>query len=55
MNNNNKRYTPPKFKKGVPVNSPSGEGIIEGIVYQGGGHFYLVNNSYYAEGELGQI
>jgi hypothetical protein len=51
----NKHYNPPKFKKGILVNSPSGEGQIETIVYQGGGHFYLVNNSYYAEGELSQI
>jgi len=53
--NKTKHYTPPKFKKRDLVNSPAGEGTIELIVYQGGGHFYKVNDSFYAEGEISKV
>jgi hypothetical protein len=48
-------YSLPKFKKGQLVNSPSGEGVIEGMDYMGGANWYKVNGKYYAEQEITKV
>lgn len=55
MNNKHKHFTPPKFRKGETVKTPSGEAPIENITYTQGEHWYQVNNSYYGEHELTKI
>jgi len=48
-----KKYIQPKFKKGETVTAPKGlVGEITTITYLGSSHWYYVNGSFYAEGEL---
>lgn len=48
-------YKPPKFKKGVKVKTPDGEGHIIQISYEGGVNWYMVKEKYYAETELTKV
>lgn len=55
MKNKFKHFTPPKFKKGETVSSPTGEHQVENITYTQGEHWYQVNNIFYGENEISKI
>lgn len=55
MINKHKRFTPPKFKKGETVSTPSGEYQIQTITYTQGEHWYEINSTFYSENEIKKI